>query len=346
MSARSGSREKTSPSSPRLDVQQPIGPFHLPRWLETATYPLSPFAQEAQQHTRQWLKNMGLEQTSRATHQLDIYIPGLYAGYMWSDAPLELLLILSDLVGWFSCQDDLADEDCNDPEALERLIRGVYARAFTRASTPREPLANALTDIMRRASRLMPTLWQQRVAEQYLTYLAPCTTALMHRLHHTQPGVEGYEALWQNAGGFQVCLEFTYLVQNIQLSSSLYYSHPWQDLRNLALKLFKAVNDLLSFQIMENPDEDIYNLLTHLRHTQGQSALQAAAEVSQRIEQWAKSFAMTQAELPKRLDALGYDTRTQEQAMTCAQALHNQWRGNIAWHLAVPRYRELRFKGQ
>jgi len=97
---------------------------------------------------------------------------------------------------------------------------------------------------------------------------------------------------------------------------------------------------------MENPDEDIYNLLTHLRHTQGQSALQAAAEVSQRIEQWAKSFAMTQAELPKRLDALGYDTRTQEQAMTCAQALHNQWRGNIAWHLAVPRYRELRFKGQ
>ncbi|WP_300629615.1 terpene synthase family protein, partial [Pseudomonas sp.] len=261
---------------------------------------------------------MGLEQTPRATHQLDIYIPGTYAGYMWSEAPLESLLILSDLVGWFSCQDDLADEDCNDPEALERLIRGVYASAFTRATTPREPLACALADIMRRASRLMPALWQQRVAEQYLTYLAPCTTALMHRIHHTQPGVEGYETLWQNAGGFQVCLEFTYWAQHIQLPSSLYYSQPWQELRNLALNLFKAVNDLLSFQIMENPDEDIYNLLTHLRHTQGYSALQAATEVSQRIEQWAIRFAMVQAELPQRLDALGYDARTQEQAMICA----------------------------
>lgn len=327
-------------------AQPTIAPFHLPVELETADFPLSPFTEQAQQHTRQWLKNMGLDNTARTAHLLDIYIPGTYAGYMWSDAPLELLLILSDLVGWFSCQDDLADEDCNDPEALECLIRGVYASAFSRATMSREPLACAFADIMRRASRMMPALWKQRVAEQYLTYLVPCTTALMHRIHHSQPGVEGYETLWQNAGGFQVCLEFTYWVQNAHLSSALYYSSPWQELRSLALNLLKAVNDLLSFQIMEDPDEDIYNLLTHLRHTQGYSALQAANEVSQRIGQWAKRFAAAQAELPEHLNALGYDTRAQEQAMTCAQALNNQWRGNIAWHLAVPRYREIRFQGQ
>lgn len=340
------SLEHAPTSSSPLKTPSSVAPFHLPLWLETATYPLSPFTNQVQQHTRQWLKNMGLEDTPETTRRLDIYVPGTYAGYMWSDAPLEILLILSDLVGWFSCQDNLADEDCNEPDALERLIRGVYTSAFTHDTTNREPLGRALADIIRRASRLMPALWKQRVAEQYLALLSPCTTALMHRINHTQPGVEGYETLWQNAGGFQVCLEFTYLVQNVQLSSSLYYSQPWQELRSLALNLLKAVNDLLSFRIMENPDEDIYNLLTHLRHTQGLSATQAAREVSKRIERWATGFAQAQAVLPQRLAALGYEVRAQEQAMICAQALHNQWRGNIAWHMAVPRYREIRFKGQ
>ncbi|MGX5797451.1 terpene synthase family protein, partial [Pseudomonas sp. E2-15] len=339
------SEHAPSPSSP-INTPPSVAPFHLPLWLETATYPLSPFTDQVQQHTRQWLKSMGLEDTPETTRRLDIYAPSKYAGYMWSDAPFEILIILSDLLGWFCCQGNLADEDRHEPEALERLIRGTYTTAFTRDTTNREPLGRALADIIRRASRLMPPLWKQRVAEQYSSYLAPSTTALMHRINHTQPGVEGYETLWQTAGGFQVCLEFTYLVQNIQLSSALYYSQPWQELRSLTLNLLKAVNDLLSFRIMENPDEDIYNLLTHLRHTQGLSATQAANEVSQRIEQWATQFARAQAVLPERLAALGYEVRAQEQAMICAQALHNQWRGNIAWHLTVPRYREIRFKGQ
>lgn len=335
-----------APLSAIGETEQRLAPFHLPLWLETAIYPLSPFTEQAQQHTRQWLKTMGLEDSAHAVHQLDIYIPGMYAGYMWSDAPLEMLLILSDLVGWFSCQDDLADEDCKDPQTLERLIREVHTGAFTSNTQSRSPLTRGLADIIRRASRLMPPLWKQRVGEQYLAYLAPCTTALMHRLHHTQPPIEGYENLWQNAGGFQVCLEFIYLAQNIQLPSSLYYSQPWQELRSLALNLFKAVNDVLSFPIMENPDDDIYNLLTHLIHTQGHTPEQASQEVARRIERWAKRFASAQALLPTRLATLGYDARAQEQAQVCAQALHSQWRGNIAWHLTVPRYREIRFKSR
>lgn len=335
------------PASPSPAVQRRPGhaPFDLPLGLKTAVYPLNPFTERAQMHTRQWLKNMGLETTPHASHQQDIYIPGLYAGYMWSDAPLEILLILSDLLGWFSCQNDVADEDCKDPQALEQLIREIHVCAFTTNTASRRPLALALADIIRRAARLMPPLWKQRAGEQYLNYLVPCTTALMHRTHHSQPGCDHYETLWQNAGGFQLCLEFTYMVKNIQLTSSLYYSQAWQELRSLALNLLKAVNDLMSFRIMENPDEDIYNLLTHLRHTLGYSPEQAALEVSGRIERWAREFAHAQATLPARLAQLGYDEHSQEQARICAQALHDQWRGNIAWHLAVPRYREIRFKG-
>ncbi|WP_421555399.1 isopentenyl-diphosphate Delta-isomerase [Pseudomonas kitaguniensis] len=332
---------------PRLGDSQPLSDsaFDLPGWLAEADYPLSPFADEVQLHTRQWLKSMGLEKTSHDTHQQDIYVPGLYAAYMWPDAPLALLLILSDLLGWFSCQDDSADEDCTDPQALEHLLRGVYSSAFAGSATAQGPLAAGLTDIIRRAARLAPPLWKARAAQQYANYLEPCATALMHRTHHTQPGVEGYDSLWRNAGGFQLCLEFTYWAQNIYLPSSLYYSQPWQELRLLALNLFKAVNDLLSFRIMENPDEDTYNVLTHLRHTQGLSAHEAAREVSRRIDQWAHAFSAAQAQLPHRLAELGYDEQAVHAVVTCAHALHNQWRGNIAWHLAVPRYREIRFKG-
>ncbi|MFO2463543.1 hypothetical protein OOJ96_17585 [Pseudomonas sp. 15FMM2] len=320
-------------------------PFQLPQALQEATYPLSPYTDEAEQHTRLWLKNIGLESTAHATHQQDIYSPGQYAGFMWNDAPRETLFVLSDLTGWFSCQDDLADEECEDPDALERHIRGVYDAAFVYRSRPQGPLATGLADIIRRAARLMPPQWKERVAEQYATYLKPCVTALMHRINHTQPGVEGYDSLWRSAGGFQVCVEFTYFALNIHLPSSLYYSQPWQELNTLVLNHLKAVNDLLSFPIMENPDEDIYNLLTHLRHTKGYSPERAASEVSRRIEAWTEDYTNAQRLLPERLALYGYDERSREQAQLCAQAMSNLFRGNIAWHLTVPRYREIRFKG-
>ncbi|WP_339415953.1 isopentenyl-diphosphate Delta-isomerase [Pseudomonas sp. RL_105y_Pfl1_103] len=327
-------------------LQTPIvgGAFELPRWLAEAHYPLNPYAEEAQHHTRQWLKSIGLEDTPRAARQLDIYVPGTYAGYMWPDAPRHLLLILSDVVGWFSCQDDLADEDCKDPHTLEQLLRGVHSSAFTCYAPQPGLLASGLKDIIRRSARLAPPLWKERAGERYASYIAPCMTALMHRVHHTQPGIEGYDSLWRDAGGFQFCLEFIYWVQNIYLPSSLYYSKPWQELCLLALNLFKAVNDLLSFRIMEDPDDDIYNLLTHLRHTQGYSPEAAAREVSRRIDQWAHAFTDAQERLPACLASYGYDEQSVQQMMICAQALHNQWRGNIAWHLTAPRYREIRFE--
>lgn len=337
------------PQSPKTlpanRFRQKADPFHLPDWLEKAVYPLHPLANEAQQHTRKWLRNLGLEDSPETIRRLDIYIPGTFAGYMWSNVSSEILFIASDLLGWFCCQDNLTDEDCTDPESLERQLRGIYNHAFTPNTTSRQPLAVGLADIIRRAGRLMSPLWKQRVGEQYLAYLAPCLVTLMHRAQGTQPGVEGYESFWQNAGGFQVCLEFIYLAQNIQLPSAVYYSPAWQELRSLALNLLKSVNDLLSFRMMENPDEDIYNLVTHLRHTQGYSPEQAALEVSHRIDQWARRFMSAQTLLPGRLAASGYDERAQEQAMLCAQALHDQWRGNIAWHLMAPRYQSVRFAG-
>lgn len=341
----SGIKAWAHKTRPEFPSPVPNGAFDLPLWLARADYPLNPFAKEAQLHTRQWLRDIGLDDTPRATRQLNIYRPGLYAGYMWPYVPRDLLLILSDLVGWFSCQDDLADEDCTNPQTLERLLREVYSSAFTALPDQCGPLALGLKEIIQCATRAAPSLWKERAGEQYAGYIAPCTTALMHRIHRTQPGIENYDNLWRNAGGFQLCLEFTYWAQNIYLPSALYYSKPWQELCILALNLFKAVNDLLSFRIMENPDEDIYNLLTHLRHTQGYSPDDAAREVSRRIDQWARAFVEAQARLPESLAAYGYDEHSVQHVVSCAQALHNQWRGNIAWHLAVPRYKEIRFKG-
>lgn len=332
------------PPESAVQVSLSESAYDLPARLAQANYPLNPFADEVQLHTRQWLKSMGLENTSHETHQLDIYVPGLYAAYMWPDAPLDLLLVLSNLVGWFSCMDDHADENCKDPHILEQVLREVHSSAFLCSAARHGPLAEGLKDIIRCAARLAPPIWRERTGEHYANYIAPCVTALLHRTRRTQPAVEGFDSLWRNAGGFQVCLEFTYWAQNIYPPSSLYYSKPWQALCILALNLFKAVNDLLSFRTMENPDDDVYNLLTHLRHTQGYSADEAALEVSRRIDQWALAFEDAQARLPESLAGYGYDEHSVQQMIICAQALHNQWRGNIAWHLAVPRYREIRFK--
>ncbi|MFJ2485490.1 hypothetical protein [Pseudomonas sp. NPDC087639] len=319
--------------------------YCLPPCLQGLEITLSPLSEEAEQHTRQWLKGLGLEASARATHQLDIYLPGKYGGYMWPDAEREDLYILSDLTGWFSCVDDLADEDLSrSPEALEKVLRKVHDVALGGAFRTCEGLAGGLANIIARAGLSMTEQWRCRTLDQYTSYIHACMCAAVHRVEGTQPMLDDYESIWRNAGGFQVCFEFTYFATRIELPSAVYYSTPWQTLRRITLNLMKAVNDLLSFRIMENPDEDVYNLLTHLRHHQGLSPDQAATEVRQRIEAWALMFFDLQARLPDELDRLGCDVVIREQAVQCAEAFRVQWIGNIGWHLAVPRYREVRFR--
>lgn len=320
--------------------------YSLPACLQNLTFASSPYTEEAERHTRQWLHHIGLETTPHAAHQLDIYMPGKYAGFMWPYATCEDLFILSDLTGWFSCQDDLADEDLScSPEALERAIREVHGVASDSGIGAGGALAKGLAQIIRRAAnRGMPMQWAQRTVEQYATYLYPCLCAATHRLEGTQPAAQDYESVWRNAGGFQVCFEFTYFATHVHLSSTVYYSTVWQELRRLTLNLLKAVNDLLSFRIMENPDEDVYNLLTHFRHHRGYSPDEAAGEVSHRIEQWVERFFEVQARLPMELERMHCDAVLCEQVTRCAEALKVLWQGNIAWHLAVPRYREIRFE--
>ncbi|MHC8410856.1 terpene synthase family protein [Pseudomonas sp. Hz4] len=318
--------------------------YSLPPFLQERSFALSPFSEDAEQHTRQWLKSLGLEATSHAAHQLDIYMPGKYAGFMWPNATRETLGILSDLTGWFSCQDDLADEDLSRvPEALENAIREVYSAASDTSGKPYGALAAGLADIIGRAGANMPVQWMQRVVEQYGSYLYPCVCAAMHRRQGTQPPVQDYESVWRNAGGFQVCLEFTYFASGVHLPSSLYYSAVWQELRLLTLNLLKAVNDLLSFSIMEDPNEDVYNLLTHLRHHQQYSPDEAAAAVCCRIKEWAERFLEIQARLPDELERFNCDGVLYEQVVRCAEAFRLQWLGNIGWHLTAPRYQEIRF---
>jgi hypothetical protein len=311
--------------------------------LMTPPVALSPYAEDAERHTREWLTSVGLEATPEAVHQRDSYMPGKYAGYMWPHSALEDLNILSDLTGWFSCQDDLADEDLSRaPEVLEQAIRRVLLMASSGGDAG-AGLAGGLTDIIARGAVAMPSDWKLRTLEQYVSYLYPCLRAAVHRMEGTQPEVEGFTSVWRNAGGFQVCFEFTYFAQRVHLPSRVYYSSVWQQLRRLTLNLFKAVNDLLSFGIMENPDEDVYNLLTHLRHHQKLSPDEAAAEVNRRIETWVEDFHLIQQRLPAELIRLGCEPRLREQAERCAEAFKVQWQGNVGWHLAVPRYRETRF---
>lgn len=319
--------------------------YSLPVSMQSLSIALSPYAEEAERHTRQWLRGFGLEASPHSTHQLDIYMPGKYAAFMWPYASREALFILSDLTGWFSCQDDLADEDLSrSPEALEHAIRGVHSAACGAGERPHSALAAGLTDIIRRAAIGMPAQWVQRTIEQYGSYLYPCLRAALHRIEGTQPPVQDYESVWRNGGGFQVCVEFTYFATGTHMPSFVYYSSVWQELLRLSLNLLKAVNDLLSFKIMEDPSEDVFNLLTHLIHHQGYSPDQAASEVSARLDAWAEQFASLQTRLPGELDRLNCDTSLSNQALRCAEALRLQWQGNIGWHLAVPRYREIRFK--
>ncbi|WP_230731391.1 isopentenyl-diphosphate Delta-isomerase [Pseudomonas fitomaticsae] len=323
-------------------IKQNRKDFALPPRLQRLSFALSPHAQAAERHTRQWLIRLGLEDGPHARHQLDIYQPGLYAGYMWPDADCEDLPLLAQLTGWFSCQDDLADEDLSQaPELLEQAIRDVHEMASSNGTTCCIGLAGGLADIIQQAGAQMPPQWRQRTLEQYESYLYPCLRAAMHRLEGSQPAEQDFESVWRNAGGFQVCVEFNYFADRVHLPSRIYYSDIWQELRRVSLNLLKAVNDLLSFSIMENPMEDVYNLLTHLIHHRQCSPREAAGEVRHRIDAWAGEFLKLQRRLPRELDRLECDDVLREQVLRSARTLKVQWHGNIAWHLAVPRYREV-----
>ncbi|MCR8931730.1 MULTISPECIES: terpene synthase family protein [unclassified Pseudomonas] len=319
--------------------------YSLPPLMNLLDVKMSPHVRDAERHARKWLKSLGLEDTRYEVCQRDMYMAGLYAAYMWPNSSRNDLRILALLTAWFSCQDDLADETLgDDPEALEEVLSQVYEKACAGSVTSGSGLAGGLADVIGRAGAFMPDQWRRRTLDQYQTYIYPCMRAAVHRLERSQPGRDDYKCNWRSAGGFQVCVEFTYFAMRVNLPSTVYYSMIWQTVRRLTLNLLKAVNDLLSFKIMKNPDEDIYNLITHWRHQNDSSPDQAAAQLGRQIENWVRQFFRTRTRLPVELGRLGCEAVVIEQAVRCAEAFEWLWRGNAAWHMAVPRYREVRFQ--
>lgn len=288
---------------------------------------------EAESHTRNWARDIGLDRTPETTVLLDAAEAGRYATLAWASEDQDRLNLGADLLTWLFVQDRVVDDHptfSRDPSELERLSREVQY-TVCRGGQSDEPIAVALADIVRRASGHMSPAWEYRLANRIAVMLASNVTAAAHRVLGTVIPLPHLIALRLSNSGYSLLLDFVELSCGGTLPASLYYSSDWQDFLDLAGTICKAANDLVSVDRPFAPDDDVFSLVTYLMHAEDMTTSGAFDEITRHTERDITRFLEAERRFPRMFDQLGLTGRDRELADSCVCGVRRIWRGTVEW---------------
>lgn len=306
----------------------------------------SRWTDEAESHTRGWVRSFGLVRSERAQERFDNTQAGTLAGRIYASAATKSdLLIVTDWLSWLFVLDDQLDEGGlgRDPRATEECLRPLKAVLTGEPSTcpssegptwrsAERHLAPAgavdAVDLADEVCRSRPRL-PERV-----------------RVGGSQPGnrprtrcggVSGAPAL---GGAIWPSLDLLEFVTHEPLPDLLHDDLLFTELRSAAADVVCWTDDILTVE-KERARGDVHNFVIVLQHANGCTDEVALARVAQYIDLRLADFSERERRVPDLLGALELPESTLHATRAHRAGLRDGMRGHLDWGIGTIRYNEV-----
>lgn len=328
--------QKPSPSPPdRHRVQHP--PLFVP--FASGLNPLLP------QATRQmwyWIDETRLAPGETGRRQIRRTRPDLFAGRVYPDADLELLVLACHWLAVNFRLDDQLDEGPGGRQAevcraaideLSAVLGGQLLDCDTQT-----PLSCAYADVWRRTATGRPEGWCRAFAQDLCSFLESYYVETVHRTTGHRPGIEEYLAHRRATVGMGWLMDLAELTLPDYLPDEVRGGAAMQELRNAAAEHVGLVNDVFSLQ-REVALGYYHNAVVVVHETLACDLQEALQRVSKMVADTARRFVAAESALPAALTAQGVDRPTRRLAYDYAKKFRPMMRGNHDWHFEVERHR-------
>lgn len=294
--------------------------------------PVSPFSEDADQHTVKWSGTKGLVRSESTERHLAETRPGLLAAHCYPTAGRKELRLLADWMSWLFLLDDQVDESGHRirPGALEAELAGVVRTGLRHPSPDGGALGYALGDILDRLEHKDPSggRWMLRFHHHLLEYLTACVWQATHRAVGDLLSEETYPEMRRRAGAIMPSFDLVEIACGNVLDPAVYYSKSYQRLLISAANVVCWTNDVMTWE-KEAQLGDPHNLVLLTSTARDMPIEQAVAHVVAEADREVGRFLAAERELaPECREALA----------GCVASLRAWMRGHVDWGRKTVRY--------
>lgn len=304
---------------------------------------MSPWADEAESHVRDWVRSFGLVRSDRAKERFDKTAAGALAARVYASAVSPFKLILgAEWIGWLFLLDDQLDEGDvgRNPAATRAFLRPLAESlhdGLADGSPVGSPLRGSLRDIRRRVMSVMPTSWREIFNNHVAEYMKGCEWEAANRAQGRVPGLAEFPSQRRTAGAIWPSLDLLEFVTDGPLPDRVRSEPVFAELCRAAADVVCWTDDVMTVD-KERARGDVHNLVIVLEHETGCTADSAVVRAEQRIDSRLGDFIEYECRLAKILSLADADAAARRAAELYLAGLRNWMRGHLEWGISTIRY--------
>jgi hypothetical protein len=305
----------------------------LARGFPVPPVPVAAWADEADRHTRQWVRDLRMVQSETARRHFDSIRVARLAGRVHHYAGPGLEGLLTDFTSCLFLFDDQCDDGAfgRDPRAVSAAVRTMRGALRSAPEEQPNPIAAGLADYCRRLRRVAPPAWWLRFREHVEDYLHACHWEACNRAAGRVPTLAEYPARRRSAGAIIPSFDVIELAEDRYLPPAVYADAAYQEARAAAGDVICWTDDLATVG-KEWARGDVHNLVIVLAaygKPDWDSAWRAGLEM---LTGRLRTYFAAERDL---LDRYG------EAARPNLDGLRAWMRGHLDWGLETARYRDI-----
>ncbi|MGA5820385.1 terpene synthase family protein [Kitasatospora sp. NPDC094028] len=270
----------------------------------------------------------------------------LFGALTHPDAPLEQLDLLNDWYTWGFLQDDYLMEvfkrrrDLAGAKAyLDRLELFVPAEPFAVLPVPSNPSELGLAELWSRTAPAVSDELRRKLSASTVTHLRSGMWEVFNAVQNRTPELIDYAGMRRETLGAGVCADLIHHAAGIAVPDAVMTSRPMRRLVTAVGDWAGWFNDVASYQMEIEYEDDVHNGIHALRRFTGVDLPTAVATVNDLLTARMHEFEhLTDTELPALYDELALGAEERADMADYIGQLQEWMAGFAAWHLRTGRY--------
>jgi germacradienol/geosmin synthase len=330
--------------------EHPQGPgtLEIPALHLPCAAQLNPAYGTAYQHARDWASRFGLIASEADDRRIDLGEYALLCGYFYPEATQEHLDLVTEWVMWeFALDDTFSDsyQSARDwrevRSAVSRLTAFLSADATQDVPEAISPAESALVNLRERTMFRMTPSWGQRFFNSVRQFAEGYIWEARNLSRRQVPDLTDHILNRRYTGGTPPMLDLIELTMGFEIPRELVKTRAVSVAAMAVVDHMMHVNDVFSFR-KERAHDDIHNNVYIFQSLMGcpvDSAVRFVTAMAQ--SQVSLLQRMIDDEIPMMLDDHDADPQTRDGIARWAEVLMLWLPGNLEWHRASGRYREI-----
>ncbi|WP_188296523.1 terpene synthase family protein [Streptomyces sp. CBMA156] len=270
----------------------------------------------------------------------------LFGALTHPDVPLEQLDLLNDWYTWGFLQDDYLLEvfkrrrDLAGAKAyLDRLELFVPAEPVAVLPTPTNPSEQGLADLWCRTAPAVGDELRRKLSASTVVHLRSGVWEVFNALQNRTPELIDYTEMRRQTLGAGVCADLIHHAAGVAVPDAVMTSRPMRRLVTAVGDWAGWFNDVASYQVEIEYEDDVHNGVYALRRFTGGTLPDTVAAVNDLLTARMKEFEhLTDSELPALYDELELGEQERAGMADYVRQLQEWLAGFHAWHLRTGRY--------